>query len=281
MTAMAQTEIKDHWTHQAYSASASFVPQLTSKVIQWLNPQSSDIILDLGCGDGPLTAQIKKECASVTGFDSSQNLIEAARHSYGSTRNLSFHVQDCRYLETSPEFRPGTYTKVFSNAALHWILRDPDTRSSVLRAAYNALRSGGIFVFEMGGAGNVAEVHAALLAALVHQGLTIQAAREANPWFFPSETHIATLLQQAGFQVEKSALEYRPTRLTDGTDGGGLEGWVRLMGAPFLDALASERQREDAVREVCAVLETVMGRDDGDEGMWLGYVRLRVIARKV
>lgn len=274
---MSPPESKDHWSQQAYSASASFVPQLTSKVVAWLNPEASDIILDLGCGDGPLTAKIKDYCASVVGYDASRNLIDAARQAYGSIPNLSFDVQDCRYLENSSETESEKYTKVFSNAALHWILRDPSTRQSVLRAAYKALQPGGVFVFEMGGAGNVAEVHAALLAALVHQGLSIETAREACPWFFPPEETIRAMLEQAGFEVEKSELEYRPTKLTAEQEGG-LLGWVRLMGAQFMDALQSEKLREAAVTEVGEVLKTVIRHDDGS--MWLGYVRLRVLARK-
>lgn len=275
--AMSPPESNDHWTHQAYSASASFVPQLTSKVVAWLNPEASDIILDLGCGDGPLTAKIKDRCASVVGYDASGNLIDAARKAHGSTPNISFDVQDCRYLENSPELEAEKYTKVFSNAALHWILRDPTTRHSVLRAAFKALQPGGVFVFEMGGAGNVAEVHAALLAAIVHQGLSIETARDASPWFFPSEQTMTAMLEQAGFEVENCELEYRPTKLTAEQEGG-LEGWVRLMGAHFLDALQSEEQKEAAVAEVGDVLKTVIGHDDGS--MWLGYVRLRMLARK-
>ena len=155
----------------------------------------------------------------------------------------------------------------------------------------------------------MAEVHAALLAAVVHQGLSIEAAREASPWFFPSETGMTALLTEAGFAVEKSEVEYRPTRLTaaDQQGAGGLEGWVRLMGAPFLAALDGEgrghgkgkqseegngedpvgkERTEAAVREVCDVLKTVVARDEGEGrrrvegGMWLGYVRLRVRARK-
>lgn len=213
----------------------------------------------------------------MVGYDASRNFIDAARKGHGALSNISFDVQDCRYLENSPELEPERYTKVFSNAALHWVLTDPSTRQSVLRAACKALKPGGVFVFEMGGAGNVAEVHAALLAAIVHQGLSIETARAASPWFFPSEETMRVMLEQAGFEVEKSELEYRPTMLTAERDGG-LEGWVRLMGAPFLDALQSEKLKEAAVTEVGDVLKTVIGRDDGT--MWMGYVRLRVLARK-
>ena len=253
------------------------MPELTATVVSWLDPQPKDIILDLGCGDGVLTHKISKQCAAVTGLDASPNLVETARATYGSSSDLTWHVTDVRYLEASPLLQKGYYDKVFSNAALHWILRDPSTRSSVLRAAYQALKPDGAFVFEMGGAGNVPEVHAALLAALVHQGLSIMEAREASPWFFPSVELMSRLLERVGFEIEKSQLEYRPTKLTS-DEGGGLEGWARLMGAQFLRRLP-EQKRPVAAKEVCDILETILTHEE-DGSKWLGYVRLRFLARK-
>ena len=270
-------QVKDHWSAKAYSSSASFVPKLTATVVSWLDPQAYENILDLGCGDGVLTAQIKDKCASVTGIDASPNLIEAARASYGSKPGLIWELHDCRYLDKSPNFRPSHYDKVFSNAALHWILRDPSTRKSVLQGAYNALKPGGTFVFEMGGAGNVAEFHVALLSAIVHQGLNIQEARDACPWFFPSEKLMAKMLEDIGFSVEKSQLEYRPTELTTDQEGG-IEGWARLMGAQLFEKLSADR-KEAAVKEVCETLESVLTHEE-DGSKWLGYVRLRMVARK-
>ena len=268
----------DHWTHSAYNASASFVPLLTTEILQWLNPQPTDTILDLGCGDGVLTAKIANMCSSIDGFDASANLLESARNSYGTVPNVHWRMVDCRYLETSKDLEKGRYDKVFSNAALHWILRDPSTRMSVLLGAYKALRPGGEFVFEMGGAGNVGGVHAALLAALKHQGVSIDEAREACPWYFPSENSMKNMLEEVGFTVQKSKVEYRPTELMSGK-AGGLEGWVRLMGAEFLEVLPTEEKREAVVKEVCDVLKTVITHEE-DRSMWLGYVRLKVLAQK-
>jgi len=269
---------KDHWTQSAYNASASFVPLLTHEIMQGLDPQPTDTILDLGCGDGPLTAKIAERCLHVDGFDASQNFIEAAVSSYSDALNLQWHVLDCRFLESSEVVMAARYHKVFSNAALHWVLRDTSTRMSVLRGVYKALKSGGEFVFEMGGAGNVADVHAVLLSALVHQGVSIEKARQACPWFFPSERLMKNMLEEVGFQVLRSKLEYRPTLLTT-NENGGLQGWVRLMGAQFLDVLDADEKKEAVMREVCDVLETVLKHEE-DGSMWLGYVRLKVIARK-
>ncbi|MCJ1352853.1 MAG: hypothetical protein MMC33_002837 [Icmadophila ericetorum] len=274
---MAEEQPKDHWTTKAYTASASFVPELTSTIVSWLDPQTTDTILDLGCGDGVLTHKISKRCSAITGLDASPNLVDTAQTAYGSSSDLIWHVTDVRYLETSPLLQKEHYDKVFSNAALHWILRDPGMRLSVLRAAYHTLKPGGAFVFEMGGAGNVPEVHAALLAALVHQGLSIQEAREACPWFFPSVQLMSSLLKGVGFEIEKSQLEYRPTKLTS-DQGGGIEGWVYLMGAQLLEKLPQEK-RATAVREICDVLETILTHEE-DGSKWMGYVRLRFLARK-
>lgn len=273
-TTPSQAQPKDHWTHSTYNASASFVPKLTSEIVQWLDAQPNDVILDLGCGDGVLTAQIANSCTRIDAFDASSNLIESARISYGTLLNADWYVVDCRYLEENGEIQEGRYNKLFSNAALHWILRDPFTRMSVLRGAYKALQPGGEFIFEMGGAGNVADVHTALLAALVHQGRSIEQARGACPWYFPSEQLMKSMLEEVGFKVEKSKLEYRPTELT-----GGLEAWVRLMGAQFLEVLPTDEKKEAVVKEVCDVLKTVLTHQE-DGTMWLGYVRLRVVARK-
>lgn len=274
------TQPKDHWNSTAYNASASFVPLLAQEITQWLDPLPADKILDIGCGDGVLTARIAERASIVTGYDASPNLIAAARSAYSTVPNITWHILDCRYLEhqTPSPSAQLLYTKVFSNAALHWILRDPFTRISVLRGIYTLLQPGGTFVFEMGGADNAASVHAALISALIHQNIPTEKAREADPWFFPSETHMNQLLESVGFQIERSKMEYRPTQLT-GDEKGGLEGWVRLMGAQFLDVLDTPEKKEEAVREVCTVLESVLKHEE-NESVWLGYVRLKVVARK-
>ena len=45
----------DPWTPQAYQHSASFVPKLATKIMQWLDPQPDDRIMDIGCGGTIIT----------------------------------------------------------------------------------------------------------------------------------------------------------------------------------------------------------------------------------
>ncbi|KAI9840557.1 MAG: hypothetical protein M1837_001537 [Sclerophora amabilis] len=269
---------KDHWSAEAYSSAAAFVPRLTSTVFSYLNPQRDENILDFGCGDGILTAQIAECARSVVGLDASSSMIASAKERCTDMDNCDFKIQDCRHLDREVRATLGSFDKIFSNAALHWILRDASTRLSVLQAAHDLLIPGGLFVFEMGGHGNVADVHAALRAALIHRGVGAEQIQRACPWFFPSETWMTKALTASGFEIQTLETEYRPTRLTTEA-GGGLEGWVRLMGASFLDALPTQEERDGAVDEVGQVLSDVIAREE-DGSMWLGYVRLRAVARR-
>ena len=88
---------------------------------------------------------------------------------------------------------------------------------------------------------------------------------------------MAKMLEDVCFSVVKSQLEYRPTKLTTDKEGG-VEGWVRLMGAQFFEKLLLE-QKQAAVKEVCETLESVLTHEE-DGSKWLGYVRLRIVARK-
>ncbi|KAI1774519.1 S-adenosyl-L-methionine-dependent methyltransferase [Hypoxylon cercidicola] len=279
-------EKKDHWSSEAYQHSASFVPKLATKIVQWLDPQKDDVILDIGCGDGVVNIQMQEILAqgsgSIHGTDASPAMIEAANQAAkkAGASKCTFEVVDALELARTPHLQKAQYTKVFSNAALHWILgackTDASRQAEVFRAARDALAPGGVMAFEMGGLGNVAEIRSALLSALARR-VGLDKAVEADPWFFPDEAWATQMLEQTvgSWQVERAEREYRPTK----ADVGGVEGWVRLFGAQFFEALPDGREREECIREVVDVLEVVCANPSG--GFHLGYVRLRVLARKL
>ncbi|KAL2129524.1 hypothetical protein VTI74DRAFT_7652 [Chaetomium olivicolor] len=273
---------QDNWSSDAYQNAASFVPKLATKVMQWLDPQKDDVILDVGCGDGVLNIQMAQIVAQgsgrVHGIDRSPAMIEAARasiESAGLSNKCTFEVLDATTLSSHPALQQPIFTKAFSNAALHWILRPPSTREAVFRGVRDALAPGGTFVFEMGGLGNVSEIRAALLSA-VGRRIGLERVQEVDPWFFPDEEWVREVLEKkvGGWEVVKAEREWRPTK----ADKGGVEGWVRLMAKQFFEALP-EGEREESIREVVDVLEVVCRQPGG--GHMYGYVRLRVLARKV
>jgi hypothetical protein len=167
------------------------------------------------------------------------------------------------------------FTKAFSNAAMHWILRPPEKREGFFKGVREALAPGGTFVFETGGLGNVSEMVAGLLSG-VGRRIGVDKAKEINPWFFMDEDWVTHMLEQqlGGWKVEKIEREWRPTT----ADAGGVNGWVRLMGKKWFEAVP-ESEREQCIKEVVDVLEVVCAKPGG--GYMFSYVRLRVKARKL
>lgn len=243
------------WDPADYARHAHFVPQLGVPVVELLAPRPGERILDLGCGDGALTARLMDMGCDVVGVDASPAMVAAARE-----RGVRALEMDGHALTFYEEF-----DAVFSNAALHWMKR-PD---EVIAGVWRALKPGGRFVGEMGGHGNVGAVVAALKGELAARGLDFDA---LNPWYFPSPEEYRTRLEQAGFTVKRAQLIPRPTPLP--TD---LTGWLSTFAQRFLEAVAPA-ERDAFCRAVAERCRPAL--QDGDGRWTVDYVRLRFAAVK-
>ena len=119
--AMPQT-----WNPDSYRANAGFVAALGAPVVDLMAPVPGERILDVGCGDGALTAKLAALGCSVLGVDASAAQVEGARK-----LGLDARVADGEKLAFGPEF-----DAVFSNATLHW-LKDHD---AAIDGAWRALK---------------------------------------------------------------------------------------------------------------------------------------------
>jgi SAM-dependent methyltransferase len=220
-----------------------------------LAPRPGERILDLGCGEGALTARLAEAGATVVGVDASEAMVTAAR-----ARGLDARVMDGSRLPFADEF-----DVVFSNAALHW-MRD---LARVCRGTFRALRPGGRFVGELGGAGNVAAVAEAIGTGLRARGIDPDS---LNPWVFPSAGDFGGLLEAAGYRILRLETIERPTPLS-----GDITEWLGTFAGCFLDVLES-RARRNFKQELRDVLAPRLLSPDG---IWyLDYVRLRFAAAK-
>ncbi len=67
------------WNVDDYTNNASYVSQYGRDLLILLAPEPKERVLDLGCGDGELAEKIALSGSRVTGIDSSEEMILAAR----------------------------------------------------------------------------------------------------------------------------------------------------------------------------------------------------------
>jgi trans-aconitate methyltransferase len=243
------------WDPERYARNARFVADLGAPVVELLAPRASERILDLGCGDGALTAKLASMGCHVVGVDSSAAQIDAARK-----LGLDARVMNGEALDFDREF-----DAVFSNAAMHW-MRNP---AKVIAGVERALGPHGRFVGEFGGHGCVAKIRKALVEALNRRDINGEA---ASPWYFPTVEDYSEQLRRGGFVVSFIALIPRPTRLP-----GDVTGWLETFAESFTSTL-SPAERPSYIAEVREVLCPELRDADGK---WTAdYIRLRFAANK-
>jgi trans-aconitate methyltransferase len=226
------------------------VAALGQAALDLLDPQRGERILDIGCGDGTLTKRIAEQGAAVTGIDNSLEMIHAAH-----AKGVDALVVDASDMHFDSEF-----DAAFSNAALHWM---PD-KSAVAAGIFRALKAGGRFAGEMGGAGNIRKLREALDEELVIRGHVPPV--EAANWY-PSPEEFAGVYEAAGFKEVDARLIERPTPLDS-----GIAEWVTTFRRGWLDRAGVP---EDERSEIGAAVADRFGSNVAD------YVRLRFTMRKV
>ncbi|MGI6117231.1 MAG: class I SAM-dependent methyltransferase [Bilifractor sp.] len=246
------------WNADDYADHFSFVAEYGHSLIEMIDVREGMTCLDLGCGNGSLTAKLKESGLEVTGLDDSMDQIRKAKQDYPDIRFIQGNACDF-FLEEPVDL-------VFSNAVFHWI--DKDRQRDMLRCVYQALKSGGQFVFEFGGKGNNALIHGSLRRAFSRRNLEYK-----FPFYFPTIGEYTSLMESEGFDVRTALLFDRKTKLR-GSDG--LHDWIRMfVKKPFEEI--SELETEQILNEVVEELRPRLFQN----GSWYAdYVRLRCRALK-
>lgn len=252
---LAATSTRQCWSPKLYERNARFVGDLADEIVRLLNPLPSERILDLGCGDGHLTAKLALSGATLVGVDFSETLVATARE-----RGLDARHGNGEELRFEAEF-----DGAFSNAAMHWMLRAKETAEGVFRG----LKPGGRFVGEFAGAGNAEIIRREVHNALSRRGIDPVG---VDPWYLPEEDEYRDVLSSAGFTVMSVSLFERPVVIDY-----PLAQWIQTFGSPYIQALDGQDERGflDEVSE--GAREELLGAD----GKWtIDYTRIRFVAVK-
>lgn len=256
------------WDARGYDERFGVITDLGAGVLDLLAAQPGEQVLDLGCGTGHQAGALAESGVRVVGVDRDEQMLAVAREAH---RNVPFRCGDAQRLDTDAlrELVDGPYDAVVSNAALHWMPRQDDVVAGVARL----LRPGGRFVAEMGGAGNVAGLTAAIRTARDAVGLDPDV---ATPWTFPTPAELASRLERHGFVVGLLVRFERPTPLAPGDTAAS---WAQMFGGSLAADVPPERRADfDAALDTAARAAGLADRPDGGEGWWGDYVRLRFSA---
>jgi trans-aconitate 2-methyltransferase len=125
------------WVAFKYARISELQQAMAAEVLSLLELRETKRVLDVGCGNGKVTAEIASRLSqgTVVGVDSSADMIAFAVSHYGAQRNLRFEVADARRLPFRDEF-----DLVVSLNALHWI---PE-QDQALRSIRSAMKSDGV-----------------------------------------------------------------------------------------------------------------------------------------
>jgi trans-aconitate methyltransferase len=258
-----QWNAQDYAEHSQgqYSWGLSNVERLALGGTEW--------VLDIGSGDGKLTAEIacRVPGGRVLGVDNAADMVQFAQQRHMTEfSNLSFMLADAQALDLLPEF-----DVAFSNSTLHWIPDHP----AVLREIYRALKPSSLIFLSMSGRGTAAVVLSAIDNLAELKPWSAWLAHVPVPWYFfgPEEYHV--WLQDAGFISRRVDLVPRQMRQPG---LAGLESWLRTACMPYTDRVPQDQRAVFVSRIAQYVIERCPAGVDGS--VLLPMVNLEVEALK-
>jgi len=254
------------WNPELYSTSSSPQKNWGLELLAKLHLKGNEKVLDVGCGDGKLSAEIARKLpeGSILGIDLSEEMITFARDHYPpeSSPNLSFMQMDATDLSFNSEF-----DVVFSNAALHWI----KDQEPVLKGFWKSLKPGGTLLAQLGGRGNAAEIFKIIDLMLEDEKWSPHFRDFVFPYGFYGLEEYGKWLKKAGFSVKR--LELSPKDMVlEGKKG--LFAWIASVWHPYTQRIP-QSIRENFINEFVNFFVNANPPDDK------GYVHVQMIRLEI
>jgi trans-aconitate methyltransferase len=218
---------------ERYGQASAHQKEWGTTVIAELSLQGTEHVLDLGCGDGALTARIAALVprGHVLGIDASQGMIAAAQPK--ARENLRFVRMDINSLSFSGEF-----DVAFSNATLHWVKDHQRLYKSVGRA----LRPGGRIRFNFAAQGNCSHFFRVIQQALSQAEFCAYFAGFEWPWYMPAVDEYTALVESSGLSDVRVWGENADRFFAD---AGAMIRWIDQPSiVPFLVCVREKQKRE-------------------------------------
>jgi len=254
------------WDPKLYSSSSSAQKSWGLELLAKIDFKGNERVLDVGCGDGKLSAEIAKNLpeGSVLGIDLSEAMIAFARSHYPPEKfpNLSFMQMDVNKLNFDSEF-----DIVFSNAMLHWI-KAPE---AVLKGFRKSLKPDGVFLAQFGGRGNAAEVLKNVDSMLENKKWSSYFRDFAFPYGFYGPEEYGKWLKNAGFLVKRLEM-YSKDMALEGEKG--LFAWIASTWHPYTQQVPEEL-KENFINDLVTLY---VGNNPPDDK---GYIHVQMVRLEI
>lgn len=260
-----------NWNAEDYQQNSAAQQQWASELIAKLALTGSEDVLDLGCGDGKVTAEIAHRVpnGSVIGIDNSSSMITLARQLYPASRypNLIFELMDARELAFENQF-----DVVFSNAVLHWI----KDHYPVVEGLFKSLKPGGKILLQMGAKGGISSYLSVLDQILLLPEWKIYFRDFECPYDFMGVEEYEAMLLAAGFQIRRVELIAKDAIHANKEK---FKGWIRTTWLPYTERVPESKR--DQFIELIAARYLEKAPQYVDDYVHVPMVRLEVEAEKV
>jgi trans-aconitate 2-methyltransferase len=246
---------KYKWNADDYAKFSSQQQKWGRELIAKLNLKKNENVLDIGCGDGKVTAEISLTVpnGTVIGIDNSETMIKLAEKKFPEEiySNLSFHLCDAENINFNDQF-----DVVFSNAALHWV----DDHHEVLNGIYKSLKQGGRILLQFGGKGNAASAFI-ILDELMKDNEWLPYFRNFKfPYNFPGDEEYTALIKKSGFNIRRVELVEKEM-IHEGE--GGFAGWIRTTWLPYTSRIPEDKREEFIIAAVRKYIERFPPEEKG------------------
>jgi trans-aconitate 2-methyltransferase len=224
------------WDPEAYHKSSLTQQRWAHELLSKISIKGDERILDIGCGDGKVTAEISALVprGSVVGIDNSASMISYAKGKYpeSSWPNLDFELEDASDLQYDDEF-----DLVLSFACLHWVL----DHGPVLEGIKRSLRHGGKALLQFGGKGNAASVLELVDDVMAEAKWASFFEDFKFPYGFFSAEDYTGWLNRAGLRTLR--VEIVPKQMIQhGREG--LAAWMRSTWLPYTERIPENLQKD-------------------------------------
>lgn len=243
------------WNAKDYHKSSAKQQKWARELISKLSLKGNERVLDIGCGDGKVTAEIAKQLpnGSVLGIDKSQEMIHFTRKNFPIKRfpNLVFEVKDAKNLSFNGEF-----DVVFSNATLHWVI----DHLPVLEGIKKSLKPSGKVLLQMGGRGNAVKILEVLETILKIGKWSRYFTNFLFPYGFYAPEEYKGWLEHAGLKAKR--VELIPKDMVH-KGKEGLLAWIRTTWLPYTQRVPEELRDEFIYEIVDKYIENHPLDDEG------------------